>query len=409
MATSNRVYSMFEPMARRRGQRTGTLINRAGSWLLRYYVDGTEIDLKTGKLKRNRPTVFVAYSKGPAAVGVRQAQRIAWDEYLSKVDQANLRPSSAKTFLEFVNQRYRPDVIEYLKPSTKHFAESILRKHVLPILGGVSFRDMTKSHIQALINLKTKQGLSPQTLKHIRSRISAILTHARDEGWSFAEIRTASIRLPEMVREERRALTWTQVCELARVLPEPCATLVLFLSLTGLRIGEAMGLRWKRLNLTMEANIVDTEIIPPMSLLVRENYVMGRYQTLKTGTSYRTVPIPEWFAPRLAALGAIANRGTLDPMAPVLANNSGLAPIDQHNLAARVLKPAAKALGIPWVSWHCLRHTYSTLAEQAKFSTVERMKIMGHGNVSTNLGYTHPELSLMRERIEAMVNPKLLQ
>src|SRR5579863_8047652 len=102
--------TMFENMARRRGQRTGTLINRSGSWLLRYYVDGTEIDLKTGKLKRDRITVTIADSRGPKAVCKREAKRIAWDESLSKLDQAHTRPSSAKCFLDFVNLRYRPDV-----------------------------------------------------------------------------------------------------------------------------------------------------------------------------------------------------------------------------------------------------------------------------------------------------------
>jgi len=396
---------MFTKMARRRSQRSGELIPRGPSWLLRYYVDGTEFDPKTGKLKRERVTVTLAPRTGPGAVGIRQARRIAWDEWLSKLDQAHTRPSSAKTFGEFVNQRYRPDVIAYLKPSTRAFAESILRRHVIPLLGTTPLREITPASIQAVVN--SKKSLSPQTLTHIRNRIGAVLRHAKAHGWFFGEIPTTAVRLPEMQRKERRALTWTQVCELSRILPEPCATLVIFLALSGLRIGEAMGLRWKRLNLSHEAQIVDTEIIPPMSLLVRENYVMGRYGTLKTPTSRRTVPIPEWFAPRLAALVGPNFTPNITAV-PVFANLSGSAPIDQHNLAARVLKPAARALGMPWISYHCLRHTYSTLAEQAKFSTTERMKIMGHASSTVNMGYTHPELDLMRDRIELMVDSKLL-
>lgn len=404
-------FTMFEKMARRRGQRSGELRNSGGSWLLRYYVDGTEFD-ELGRLKRERVTVTIADSKGPKAIGIREARRLAWEEWLSKLDQAHTRPSSAKTFLEFVNQRYRPDVIESMKPSTQAFAESILRRHVIPMLGSTPLRELTPAHVQSVIN--TKRALSSQTQAHIKNRIGAVLRHAKSHKWFFGEIPTTAVRLPEMQREARMALTWTQVCQLANVLSDPCATLVLFLALTGLRIGEAMGLRWKRLNLTQSSQIVDTEIIPPMSLLVRENYVMGRYQTLKTPSSLRTVPIPEWFSPRLASLRtqdtAPKRSLTLDveSEAAVFANESGVVPIDQHNLASRVLKPAARALGMPWVSWHCLRHTYSTLAEQAKLSTAERMKIMGHASASVNMGYTHPELDLMRPRIEAMVNPKLL-
>jgi integrase len=393
---------MFEQMGKRRGQRTGELMNRAGSWLLRYYVDGTEIDPKTNKLKRERVTVKIADSEGPNAVGIRQARRIAWEEKLSTLDQAHTRPSSAKTFLEFVNQRYRPDVIAYLKPSTRAFAESILGRHVLPLLGSTPLREITPAHIQAIVN--SKKSLSPQTLTHIRNRIGAVLRHAKAHQWFFGEIPTQAVRLPEMQRKERRALTWAQVCELATALPEPAATLVIFLALSGLRIGEAMGLRWSRLNLTAELRIVDGQAIPPMSLLVRENYVMGRYQSLKTGTSYRTVPIPEWFAGRLLKLLS----SNVSTEAPVFANSTKLIPLDQHNLAARVLKPAARALGMPWASWHCFRHSYNSLMDQAKMTQTERMKLMGHASAAVNLGYSHLEMDHLRPRIEAMVDPKKL-
>ncbi len=408
-----KLVSMFEPMAKRRGQRTGSLINRSGSWLLRYYVDGTEIDPETLKLKRDRITVTIAPSVGAGKKCKREAQRIAWDEWLSKLDQAHTRPSSAKTFMEFVNQRYSPDVVEFMKPSTKAFAHSILRKHVLPFLGNISLREITPAHVQAIINAKSKQNLSPQTLTHIRNRIGAVLRHARAHGWFFGEIPTVAVRLPEMQREERRAMTWQQVCALSRMLPEPCATLILFLTLTGLRIGEAMGLRWSRLNLTMEPMIVDGVTLPPMAMWIKESYVMGKYQTLKPSRSgKRIIPIPEWFAPRLAALSTSGGNKHLPreilTHAPVFANASGRVPIDQHNEAARKLKPAAAKLGMPWVSWHVFRHTHSTLTDQLDLTMAERMKILGHSSAAVTMQYTHPDLKRIRLQLETMVDPKTL-
>jgi len=251
--------------------------------------------------------------------------------------------------------------------------------------------------------------LSTQTVIHIRNCISAILRHAKAMQWYFGELPTTAVRLPAMTRKEKMALTWGQTCALANALSEPCATLVIFLALTGLRIGEAMGLRWKRVNLTQNPVIVDMEVIPPMSLLVRENYVLGNYQTLKTGTSYRTVPIPEWFAPRLLAVRVKPDgEPPLNPASPVFANGSGEHPIDQHNLAARVLKPAAKALKMPWVSWHCLRRTNATLADQAGLTISERQKMLGHATPAMSMHYTIPEIQAVRGRVETMVNPKLL-
>jgi len=407
-----RILTVFEKddMGRRRGQKTGHLIDRSGSWILRYWVDSAEIDPETGKPLRDRVSCTIAASKGPHAVGKREARRIAWEQVLSTIDQAHTRPSSAKTFLEFVNLRYRPDVILNQKPSTQAFSESILRRHILPMMGRVPLREITPAHVQEIINAKRLQKLSPQTLTHIRNRISAVLRHAKAHHWFFGELPTEAVRLPELVREEQRALKWAEVCTLAKALPEPCATLVVFLVQTGLRIGEAMGLRWARVNLTAEPLIVDGQEIPPLSLLVRENYVMGRYQTLKTNSSYRTVLIPVWLSIRLSALTENARacripRGS----GPVFANALGLVPIDQHNLAARVLKPTAKALGMGWVSWHTFRHTHSTMADRAGFTTAERMKLLGHSSAAVTMSYTHPELESIRSRVDSMTDPTLLQ
>ncbi len=393
-------------MARRRGQRTGHLYKRAGVWYLRYRVDSVETDPETGKRKRERLTVPIALASGPRGVAKREAQRIAWDEYLSKLDQAAMRPGSMRTLQEFVAERFEADVLPALKPTGRAFYRYILGRHVLPELGGLAMREIDTASVQALLNRKLKQKLSTQTVTHIRNCLSAVLRHAKTMGWFAGDLPTASVRLPEMRRKERRALRWEQVCALARTVPEPVATLVVFLAVTGLRIGEAMGLRWRWVNLTAEPAIVEAEVIPPMSVAVRENYVRGRYQSLKTARSSRNVPVPAWFAPRLAALMTTGISAT--PEDPVFRASNGH-PLDQHNLARRALKPAAQALGMPWVSWHCLRHTNSTLADAAGLSLSERQRILGHATGEMSLHYTHAELEQIRERWERAVDPKLLQ
>lgn len=405
--------SIFErpDMARKRGQKTGHLKRKSGSWLLRYWVDSaTEIDQKTRRPKRIRLTQKIGTYIGPEAIKKREAARIAWEEILSPLDAAHIRPSSARTFLEFVNVRYRPDVLQTLKPTTQHFAESILRCHVLPVLGSKPLRDILPAHVQDLLNTKRRQGLSTQTLLHIKNRISAVLRHAKSHRWYFGELPTEAARLPQMQREPRLALTWDQVALIANALPEPVSTLVVMLALTGLRIGEAMGLRWRHLNLTESPMLVSGEVIPPMSLLVRENYIASlkkkveRRQTLKTGSSYRTAMIPDWFAPRLLRL-AVGSKfvGIEDP---VFCARNGR-PLDSHNIAARVMKPVVVALGFPWVSFHVFRHTFATLIHE-RLTMDERMRMMGHASSKTTMHYTHPEHESTRAKLAGMVNPKML-
>jgi integrase len=399
--------TIFEKMARTRGQKDGYIFERSGSWLGQYRVDSTEIDEKTGKPKRERVTVTIAASKGPEAVGKREARRIFRDEYLAQVNDSNMRPSSAKPLRDFVESRFYPDYLPTLKPTGQTFYRAILGKHVLPILGPVKLREITVERVQALLTLKGKT-LSTQTVVHIRNCLSAVLRFAKSLGWFMGELPTTGVRLPSMQRKERQAPTWDQVCGLARGLTEPCSTLVLFLTLTGLRIGEAMGLTWQRVNLTSQPKQMGLETLPPFSVAVRENYVNGKYGTLKTQGSVRNVPIPEWFVPRLASLRTAATESPETPAA-VFANASGKAPIDQHNLAARVLKPAAKLLGMQWLSWHCFRHASATLANQAGVSVIEAQKFLGHAATAMTMHYTHADMDRLRGRMETMADPKKLE
>lgn len=424
--------SIFEraEMARRRGQRKGYLYEKSGWWMLRYRVDSPETD-ETGKAKRDRITVPIARAKGLDAVGKKEAQRIAWDEYLSKLDVMATRPSSMRTLREFIEQRFEPDVIATLKPGGRDHYKTILKNHVLPTLGSMRLRELSAAHVQAVLNGKLAKGLSTQTVTHIRNCISAVLRHAKAMQWFAGELPTEAVRLPEMKRQERRALTWEQVCAIAKNLPQPAATLVPFLALTGLRIGEAMGLRWKWVNLTDEFRIVDAEVIPPMSIAVRENFTRGSFQSLKTSNSSRNIPIQEWFAPQLLALWGASKFQA--PDAPVFASPAGR-PLAAHSVQSKqALKQAAaaagmgtpavpavqRAKGVPpqkgkpaksWVSWHCLRHTNATLADQIGLRTGERQKILGHGSESMTMHYTHADLELLRERWNRLADArKLLQ
>lgn len=392
-------------MARRRGQRSGHLYQKSGFWMLRYRVDTLDIDPVTLEPIRDRIAVQVAASEGPQKVGKREAARIAWEEYLSKIDQSSARPGSMRTLADFVSERFTPDVVAQLKPSGQAHYTFILRKHVLPALGQMKLRDIATVQIQVMINSKLKAGLSAQTCLHIKNAVSAILRHAKSMQWFAGELPTEYVRLPEMKTKECKALTWAQVCQLSNALPEPIATLVPFLALTGLRIGEAMGLRWKYVNLTDQFRIVGSEVIPPMCVAVRENFVMNAYQSLKTAKSSRNVPIADWFAPRLLSLFGLAKWQA--PEDPMFAAECGR-PIDRHNTSNRILKPAAKALGLGWASWHNLRHTSATLADQGGFSVTERQRILGHATQAMTQHYSHAEMGQMRERLEAMVDKKLL-
>jgi integrase len=153
--------------------------------------------------------------------------------------------------------------------------------------------------------------------------------------------------------------------ELARVLEEldPRWRLFFeFLAHTGLRISEAIELRWRDLDLSL---------VP--RLRVRRQLRGGEAVGPKTAAGRRTIPLAAGMADRLRVLEG-------PPDALVFTTTTGR-QINRSNLWRDVLRPAGERAGLPWVSFHTFRHTCGSLL----FSAGKNVK-----RVQTWLGHSDP-------------------
>src|SRR5437016_1036335 len=158
-------------MARRRGQQKGHVHQQGKVWYVAYREDALD---EHGKIVRIRRNERIADAK---EVSKREAQRLA-REILNRVDEQAQRPSSLVTVEEFVENRFKPDVVWALKHSGKLHYQNML-KHVIPAIGQVRVRDVNRDHVQRLARMKIDSGLSVQTALHIRHVIMAVFRHAR--------------------------------------------------------------------------------------------------------------------------------------------------------------------------------------------------------------------------------------
>ena len=69
-----------------------------------------------------------------------------------------------------------------------------------------------------------------------------------------------------------------------------------------MNIAEICGLRWKRMNLSAEATVMDADLLPPFTAAVREQYYKGEYGPEKAKARRRNVPLPAWLVTALAEL-----------------------------------------------------------------------------------------------------------
>src|SRR5258708_12162146 len=116
-------------------------------------------------------------------------------------------------------------------------------KHVVPPLGNFRLKDTTAADIQKVVSSMLGQSYSVQTVKHVRTTVSAIFTHAKRLGWHTGDNPAKLVRLPEMVRRESHALSFDQSFSALASLKTPARGMVLFATLTTINISQICGLQ----------------------------------------------------------------------------------------------------------------------------------------------------------------------
>jgi integrase len=381
-------------MARRRGQQRGYVHRQGSVWYLAYREDALNAD---GNLVRVRRNVRIANVKEASK---REAQPIA-GEILRTVDEQAVMPLSLITVEEFIETRFKPDVMWALKHAGQKHYQYILNKHVVPALGSVRLRNVDNDMIQALVKKKIEAGYSVQTAVHIRNAVSAVFNHAKLRRAYSGDNPARGVRLPEMCRKEAHALSFEMGRDLLMALPLIVRLMALLSMITSLNVAEMLALRWKRVNLTGDVVIVGTDVIKPWSLAVRENYYRGHFGSVKKKSRRRDVPLSGLAVRVLSEFRAASKFSGPDDL--VFATRNGT-PQSERNLLRRGLKPVGKKLGMPWLSWHVFRHTHATLGEQIGMALSDRQAQMGHADIRMTMHYTHSDMNRRRQSVEAMTD-----
>lgn len=392
-------YLKGEDMGRRRGQRSGWLRAEHGSWLLTY-----RMYEQTGR--SHRETVTIGPANGPGRLTEKQAERFAWDHYLSKVDQLARQPRAMMSIADFWEKHYKPAALLKLKKKTREQYFSIYRLWIEPVIGKKRLATVEPGDVESVTARAVESGRSSETVRHIRKVISAIYTKAKKlriaSGDNPASL--ADVPDPEPVRD-KIALTALQMATVLSMLEEPLRTMVLTSVLTSMNVSELCGLQWKNVNLTPEWGILDGQPLPPFTIAVRRHFTRGEFGTLKTGNRRRNVPIPDVLVSALASLKQRAS--FVGPEDTVFCSRRGT-PIAENNVRRRVLAPMAGRIGVARLSWHVFRYSHATFTSSIEMNAKDRQALMGHGSLEMTDRYTSEDLDRMRgglAKIAALIIP----
>jgi integrase len=382
-----------DEMARRRGQRKGHLRVHNGSWLLTYRVyDQSGVG--------HRETVTIGPGDGPGRLTEKQAERFAWDHYLSKVDQFSQQPRSLMSIGEFWEKHFKPGASLRLKKTTREQYFSLYKTWIEPRLAKKRLATLDPGDVEMVIAHAIECGKSTATAKHIRKVVSAIFTKAKKLKIASGDNPATLADTPEvMAVRPKLALSAKQMHAVLEALEEPVRSLALTAVITSMNISELCGLQWKHVNLTPEWSILDGEGLKPFTISVRQHFSRGEYGSLKTSSRKRDIPIPPAL---VAVLATLKNRPRFSgPDDTVFSGGTGQ-PISENNTRKRKLAPIAKALGITRLSWHVFRYSHATFTEASGMPAHDRQSLMGHGAMDQTDRYTMEDQERVRGGLESI-------
>jgi integrase len=315
---------------------SGSIVQRSGR---RYGVYRKDVMSADGTFKRQQ-------CWQPLGLVSEQSERAArkqFQPYLDNVNEYAKRclPKTGMTLADFVDE-WRYSVAVNLKASTARAAESHLRAHILPKLGGLRLAEINTRIVQAFVAHLAGGGRSTKTVENVLLTLSTLLKKARAWGYTCGEFRFADLTLPrEGVKEEPRSFTDDEVRKIIDGAPEPLGTIIAVTAVLGLRIGETLALR--KCDVDFAKHLVRIR----QSVDAATRTVAG----VKSKASSADLPMSTELESRLRAHLSGCDRGQ-----ELLFVNQAGRPISANKLRAKQFYPLLAKLGIERGGFHALRH-----------------------------------------------------
>jgi integrase len=359
-----------EIMARPRDQ-DGSLVvrgKRKKMWVLRWRENVLQLDGTVRRIQR-------AETLGPVSKINKKKASATLQARVATASQGQRRPQATMTLTDFVRVEWRPNAELALKKSSVRYYGFQLDRYISPALGSSSLCDLSRAQIEACLSNLRQKGHAAATLRGVRAALSTVLRTAVEQGY-LEKNPAHGIRIRETnAKPPRRFYSPVQVRQLLTELAEPCRTVVLLAVLSGMRIGEILALRWKRVDMLHG------------TIEIAETFSDGQFGSPKTRSSNRVIPMSSTLRNVLKAYRVSAGLTAPDDL--VLCTPKGT-PLNSKNLYNRALAPACDRIKQPRVSWHSFRHTHATQLAESGESLKTAQALLGHSDLETTLNtYMH--------------------
>lgn len=302
------------------------------------------------------------------------------------------------TVAELIKMWYDAEVVPSVKDTTAANLKCILNKHLMPLVDGYPAKDVTPMQVKMWLNETGK--LNKNAAKCCLRALKQAFNIAEENGVVFKNPVLARYKPGGKPNKTRDAITPAEEKKLLEVTETSNAhLLVWFLLATGVRRGEALGLKWDCVDLDNGTIHIRRNLV----FLDLNKSELRDYT--KTEAGVRVLPLPEDLCSALRAEKAKTNSMyVFHRKNGECFTGSRFQEFWGDNVTSRFGPNAKHTKRIQGytsprnVTPHVLRHTYATRCFEAGMDIKEVQHLMGHASPDVTLKiYTHYCLESRRE------------
>ncbi len=294
---------------------------------------------------------------------------------------------SEKNFMEYVDYWLNQVKKNSLKQTSLERKERTINKQLMPYFKDKKLNEVTADDVQFMVNDLTSKGLSFSTIKKALETVKEFFKFAVDRNEIIFNP-ALTVTLPKNIERQKSDIKFFKEDEIDKIMFESVRCykegrlvhrlgyIVPFLLYTGMRIGEALALKWSDIDFSKK-----TIFIHRSSALVKsQDDEEGRKykiieQSTKTKNGERTIQITGVVQECLEFMQQ-KNEMKSEYVFP---SQKGL--ISSHSSVDKMFRSILRNCGLEETGVHSLRHTYASMLFKKGIDVKIISELLGHSGV----------------------------
>lgn len=321
--------------------------------------------------------------------GIKEANEKA-DNYMNKLKNG-LVTNFENIAIQELMQTWLFDFLHNsskIKPSTFQRYEGVYRNYIKDTaISGLKVHNTNLIQLQVYYNKLSKEGYTYSQIETLNKVLKVFFNWAIINGYAIknpclnVEIKGNKSEIINNKIKDVEILNEQEIETIKNYLKGTDYELLFLLDLaTGLRQGELLALDWEHIDVNKKEIKIDRSVKEVYIYDDADNkHIETVFQTPKTLTSFRTIPIPEIIIDYIVKF---------DNKKGLLFHDENGNPLKGKNVSTQWAK-ILKSCNISHKKFHAIRHTYGSMLLKNGVDIETVAELMGHSAISITQIYLH--------------------